>query len=674
MGRKIFLYIALLVAAAVGLSAQSEEGISIEVSPNPVGMNDRFGVTLQVPIEDSSMVEVEEPELSSDILLLRGPYIRPVYVDGPSGERIPRTEITYLYRCAGTGRYEIGPYRVSGTDRVYTTSPQLLEVGVYRNRQLVIPLELEWSLSDTSAYVGQNIVGIVNALEQPEIRIFEDVQVGSPSEGFFQPAEGVGSINRVARGGRTLYEIPIAGYMLTPSTPGRIVLPQARVNYQDGQAVSDRPAIQVQPLPERVQESGAVGTFLLSAEMEKQELRQGEQVLLTVRVEGTGNLNYLQFPELQLEGFTQLQAEESSDYVPTQQGYQGHREYTYTLAAEEPGMKRVQVPSLSAVQPQTGRVYATRSYSFSVEVLSESTETGSARDESGFAFAPIEPAAMQQAEISIRFTQLESYAWLLPGPLLLLLFSLLRRRRIALILPALLLLSFGAAEFTSEPVVRTISKARAAYGQESYNTALSLYLEAVRLRPDVPELRYNAALSAFRTEDIGAAVLYARTALTIQPMNATYKAFLEFLAREYGINTDIEPPFPFHPDLFLLILTLLVNAAGFLGIIYLFRHNNGFFIAAALLLVASVVVGIGFSYSIVQSNRDIGVMVIQREAVPPVKKIPRIESSDAFNLKDGELVKIKGTAGEFYFIETGLGQKGWVLKDGVDPVPGLKKL
>ncbi len=668
------LYIVFLCFAAAVLPAQSEDAVTLEVSPNPVGRNDRFGVTIQVPIEDSSMVVVDEPDLSSDILLLRGPYIRPVFIEGPGGERIPRTEITYLYRCSGTGRYEIGPYRISGIDRVYQTDPQLLEVGVYRNRQLIIPLELEWSLSDTSAYVGQNIVCVVNALEQPEIRMFEDVRVGSPSEGFFEVAEGVGSINRVERGGRTLYEIPIAGYMFTPSTPGQVVLPQAWVNYQDGQAVSDRPAIQVQPLPESVQESGAVGNFLLTARLDKQEVGQGEQVQLSVKVEGTGNLNYLQFPELRLDGFTQLQAEESSDYAPTQQGYRGSREYVYTLAAEEPGQKRISVPALNAVQPETGRVYATRSPSFSVEVVSGRTDTETAEGEGQLAFAPIEPDSMKRAEISTRFMQIDSYAWLLPGPLLLLLFLLLKRRKAALVLPVLLLLSFGAAEFDSEPVIQTIGNAREAYRQESYKSAESLYLEAVRLRPDVPDLRYNAALAALQNGDVGAAVLHARTALTVQPMNETYKAFLDFISQEHGITTEIDLPFPFHPDLFLLVLTLLVNAAGFLGIIYLFRQNNGYFIVAALLLVASIVVGIGFSYSIAQASRDIGVIVIQREEVPPIKKIPREDSSDAFSLKDGELVRIKGETGEFYFIETGLGQKGWIYKEGVDPVPGLTEL
>ncbi|MFW5711481.1 MAG: BatD family protein [bacterium] len=674
MSRNFVLYIVFLCFAAAGLFAQSENGVKLEVSPNPVGRDDRFGVTIQVPIEDSSTVEVEEPDLSSDILLLRGPYIRPVYIDGPDGERIQHTEISYLYRCSGTGRYEIDPYRIIGADRVYQTDPQLLEVGVYRNRQLVIPLELEWSLSDTSAYVGQNIISVINALEQPEIRLFEDVRVGSPSEGFFEAAEGVGSINRIERGGRTLYEIPIAGYMFTPSTPGQVVLPQARVNYQDGQAVTDRPTIEVRPLPERVRESGAVGNFLLTARLEKQEVRRGEQVQLIVKVEGTGNLNYLQFPKLELDGFSQLQAEEASEYVPTQQGYQGSREYVYTLAAEETGRKRIRVSALNAVQPQTGRVYATRSPSFSVEVLSGNTDTETAEGEGELAFTPIELDSMRRAEISTRFMQLDSYVWLLPGPLLLLLFLLLKRRKTTLVLPVLLLLSFGAAEFDSDQVVQTIENAREAYRRESYKNAESLYLEALRLRPDVPDLRYNAALAAYQKGDIGAAVLRARTALTLQPMNETYKAFLDFVSQEYGITTEIDLPFPFHPDLFLLVLSLLVNAAGFLGIIYLFRQKNGYFIVAALLLLISVVVGIGFSYSIAQANRDIGVIVIQREAAPPIKKIPREDSSDAFTLKDGELVRIKGETGEFYFIETGLGQKGWVYKAGIDPVPGLPQL
>ncbi|MFO7731337.1 MAG: BatD family protein [Spirochaetia bacterium] len=674
MRKLIFVQVLFLFLTAGFLQAQNESEVQVEVSPNPVGRGDRFSVTIQVPVEDSSMVEVEEPGFDDDIMLLRGPYIRPVNTSGSTGERIALTEITYIYRSDDTGRYEIGPYRVTGVERVYTTEPQLLEVGVYRNQQLIIPLELEWSLSDETAYVGQNVVSVLNALEQTEISMFEDISVGSPSEGFFQMAEGLGSINRMRRGGETLYEIPVAGYIFTPSSPGRIALPQARVSYTHGQALSGRPVIQVLPLPEAVQESGAVGDFSLSAEIEKREVRHGDRVSLTVRVEGTGNLNYLQFPDVQLDGFTQLQVEESSDYSPTQNGYRGSRTYTYSLAAEEPGQKRVTVTPLNVVQPSSGSVYSTRSYTFPVEIIPERKGSAEEQDASGFGFAPRQIASMQTSGITTRFTHIASYGWMLPGPLLFFFFLLLRRKRLVLLGSLVVLLSFGAAEFTSEGVAETIENAHQAYNQNEFALAEALYLQAVRERPEVPDLRYNAALSSFQKGDIGSAVLYARTALTIQPMNETYAAFLDYISQEYGITTDIEPPFLFHPDLFLLLLTLFINGAGFMGIIYLFRQKNGYFIVAAFMLLASIVMGIGMLYSVVQSNQEVGIIAAVDESMPTVKKIPHIESSDAFTVKEGELVKIKGSAEGFFFIETGQGRKGWVLEENVISVPSLKNL
>ncbi len=669
------MFTAVLLPAQNINSGARGSGASIEVSPNPVGRNDRIGVTIQVPVDDASMVVVDGPELDDNIRLLRGPYIRPVYSTGPNGEQLKRTEITYVYRCASTGRFEISPYRISGVDRVYSTQPQLLEVGVYRNRELIIPLELEWRVSEESAYVGQNIVSVLTALEQPEIGMFEEVSVGSPAEGFFQAAEGVGSINRISRGGQTLYEVPVAGYMFTPSTPGEVALPQARVNYEYGQAVSDRPVIQVRPLPEGVRQTGAVGNFRVEAEVEKDEIKMGERVTLTVKVAGTGNLNYMEFPQLNLQGFTQVQNEEATNYEPTQNGYRGSRTYVYTLVAEKAGTQTIEVASMNALDPGYGRIYSTRPFRFNIEVMPVNAESAQHTDDDTDSFAPVQPDSMVSADVSTLFLQIESYAWLLPGPLLFILFFILTRRKLALLIPLmLLLLSFGVAEFPSKAMLETIQKAQAAFEQGEFTTAEALYLDAVRRRPDVPDLRYNAALSAFQSGETGASVLYTRTALVMRPMNDQYKAFLEYIAQEKGVNTDIGTPFLFHPDFFLLLLTLFVNGAGFLGIIYLFRQKNGYFIVAAFMLVVSIAVSIGLVYSVARSNQHIGVVMSQKDFIPPVKKIPRESASEAFTLKDGEVLKIKGTANDFFFIETALGQKGWVRKSGVEKVPDIKKL
>jgi len=92
------------------------------------------------------------------------------------------------------------------------------------------------------------------------------------------------------------------------------------------------------------------------------------------------------------------------------------------------------------------------------------------------------------------------------------------------------------------------------------------------------------------------------------------------------------------------------------------------------MLLASIVMGIGLLYSVVQSGQEIGVIAAADESMPAVKKIPHMDSSDAFTVKEGELVKIKGAAEGFLFIETGLGRKGWVLKEDIIFIPSLKKL
>src|SRR6056297_394599 len=102
MRKLIFVQVVALFLTAVFLQAQNGSEVQVEVSPNPVGRGDRFSVTIRVPVENSSMVEVEEPGFDDAIMLLRGPYVRPVNIPGSLSERINHTEITYIYRSEDT--------------------------------------------------------------------------------------------------------------------------------------------------------------------------------------------------------------------------------------------------------------------------------------------------------------------------------------------------------------------------------------------------------------------------------------------------------------------------------------------------------------------------------------------------------------------------------------------
>ena len=664
----------LLFLAVLTMYAAGDEGVHIDISPNPVGRGDRFGITILADIEDSEMIDINQPDLADGIVLLRGPYIRPVWVETADQGQQRKTEISYLYRCDETGRFEVGSYRIITPRRIFSTDPQLLEVGYYQNRELIIPLEIEWDIQPDIAYVGQNVICILNALEQPDIRLFEESLVESPAEGFFQPAEGVGEIRGYSRGGVELYEIPVGSYIFTPSAVGTSILPRAQVRWENGLAGSRAREIEVRPLPETAKQSGAVGSFRLDAKVDVQDLEVGQNAAVTVRITGTGNLNYLQLPEIIAPSFSLLEKDEESQYTATMQGYRGWRQYTYTLVAESAGPGRILVKGLSAFDPATERVYFSPGDSFPVNI---SPQLGGPEEElegSGFPFSPVSYTELSRVSMSLRFSSRIEYLWLLPGPLVFLFFFFSRKRKALLSVMLFVFLSFSPAELATGEIAESLKAAEKAYREGQFLSAESLYDEILALEPDIVDLYYNSALCAYQQGKIGQAVLKIRSALVMKPMDTVYRRFLDYLNSEYGVVTQIDLPFLFHPDFFLLFLTISINMAGFIGVLYLFKRKNSYFIAAMLMFTISIVSGIGMTYAIFSSKGETAVVMMQDSGLYEVKKIPKKNSETDFVLQPGETVKINGGTEDFFFITTSLGQKGWIPLAKVRKVPGIFEL
>ena len=276
--------------------------------------------------------------------------------------------------------------------------------------------------------------------------------------------------------------------------------------------------------------------------------------------------------------------------------------------------------------------------------------------------------------MSIRFQSWIEYLWLLPGPIVFLIFLFLKRKRAVLTVLLLFLLSFTTADFMTDSMADRLAAAEEAYETEEYHTAELLYEELIAEHPNIPGLYFNAALSAYHQEKIGKAVLYARTAMVEQPMEQRFHRFLDYLDQQYGIVTQIDLPFSFHPDFFFFLFGIFLNAAGFLGVFYLFKRKNSLFIMGLLMVVISIVMLIGMSYSIQASKNETAVVMSPDSGVYEVKKIPKNTSGADFLLQPGETVNIKGGTDQFYFITTSLGQKGWIQKSFVRLIPTIVEL
>jgi tetratricopeptide (TPR) repeat protein len=646
-----------------GQSAGEQNGESagerapvMELSPNPVGRGDRFSVTIEVHNPEFSDIEVAAPRLDESIGILSGPYIRPFYEYPEEGGRIEKSRITYVYSPRTTGRYEIGSYRIETAEAEYSTEPRLLEVGIYYQRELVVPPQLQWRIPETSVYVGENLPCILEVTDEPEIGIFENLSVEKPAEGFFQQAPELGEIRPYSSGGVRLYTIPVDGYLFTPSAPGRVTIPRAVLRTEGITSRSGSPVIEVQPLPGALAESGAIGSFTLSSSISRDSLTEGEELQLIVRIEGTGNLNYLRPPEPQSQGFRLIGEEERSQLDHTAAGFSGYREVIYTLAAERSGRLEVAVPRMAAMRPADETIYRLNGKRYSLEVREAAAGDGTAMEEE-LPFRPRELSEMSGTNITSRYAAPVNYLWLLPGPLTFLLFLFLRRKKMGILaLSVFCFLSFAAPPPEESPHIR---KGLEAYAQERYSEAMVQFELALDKHSRYPDLYFNTALAAYRNGDIGKAVYFSREAAYLAPGESEYTRFLSYIEERNEFGRRVPLPFPIHPDFLFLVLTVALNVAGFLGVIYLYKGRNLLFIATTLTLVIAIGAGVALGVSAHSRSNRAGVVIWKDTAA---QVIPRIDASSAFALSEGETVLILGKSSPFYFVENAMGQKGWLAE------------
>lgn len=133
-------------------------------------------------------------------------------------------------------------------------------------------------------------------------------------------------------------------------------------------------------------------------------------------------------------------------------------------------------------------------------------------------------------------------------------------------------------------------------------------------------------------------------------------------------------------EVYILILFFYFNSVSEYGRIcrccLSYKKKEFLFYYLCSSLSLSVITFGGFVYSAVQWRSFYGIAYHNKTEV---KRIPQKESEVGFTLVEGETVRIVGSAGEYDFIENGIGLKGWVERDfllllggEIDPYKVLK--
>ncbi len=130
--------------------------------------------------------------------------------------------------------------------------------------------------------------------------------------------------------------------------------------------------ITAKPLPEKgkpVSFRGAVGDYRFEAVLNKRSVRQNEPLALSLTVEGAGNVETIERPDLPtLEGVKIFETDSSSQVSPDFNIIQGRKTYELTLIPSQEGMLTIPPIEFSYFNPGTRSYHVQKSKSFKVKV------------------------------------------------------------------------------------------------------------------------------------------------------------------------------------------------------------------------------------------------------------------------------------------------------------------
>lgn len=644
----LFLLLSLFISVFV-----FSEDVIMEVKPDPVRKGYQFTVTLYVDHDVPSEVTVAEPEIPEGFKLVRGPAVRSYYVTLDKNRTKKKTRVKYTFLALKTGRFVLDSYRIDAGGREFKTDPVIVGIGLYKNKRFYIPYEVSWEKKGDTFYVGQAVPLSARVENLPDILIFEKVEAASPASGIFTEIEDPGPITIRKVGNQNLYTVPVGGYLFTPSRKSTVKIPGIRVVSEGISSYSRSVTLKILDIPEEARTTGAVGNFTRIFSLEKDSAGVNESINLHVVVEGTGNLNYLEIPSPEAEDMVLAGEKDEENYKGTINGYVGKREKVFTFVSSGAGDKKIIIPPFPFLNPETGEVSILGPESITVRI--ENTGTSKQHDP----FMDFVPEKLSVSYIPVksgRYKNPESYLWLLPGPLVFLIFFFKRNKKLFLL--SIVILSVSSMRLGAEDT----DPGRKLFSGGEYKKALAVYTKELEMNPDAPSLYYNLALCYYRLGITDRAVYAARTALMYNPFSKNYSDLVAVIEKDSGIEYPVHVKKSVYPDIFLFLLTLVLNGAAFIGVIYLVRRKNFFFILSVLLAGISIITAGVLIYSSVHWKQHYGIVRMEAESV---RKIPLENSEPGFQIKEGETLKIIGSSGDYEFVENGLGLKGWILADSL---------
>lgn len=366
------------------LSARADGAVSFEINtPLIVTAGEMFRVEFVLENGKPDGGAISAPDFAG-LDVLAGPTVSTGHsfssINGVSSSKSTYT-VTYVVTAQTAGNITIGAARVKVDDKEYTTKPTPIEV-VAQNQQkqqeeavehgaslqsqvAEDDILLKLNLSRSSVYQGEPIRASLTLYTRASIAGFEDVKLPS-FNGFWSqelPTDNY-EAKRETVDGKVYNSQIIKEYLLYPQQSGTLTIEPTDITavaqvvmrnsrtfdpfFGGGAEVynvrrklsTGKVNVTVKSLPAGAPASftGAVGQFSLSSNPPATELKANSAATYTVRISGSGNLTFVQAPELTLPSSFELYDVRSTESVHSSAaGTNGYRQFEYPFIARAEG-------------------------------------------------------------------------------------------------------------------------------------------------------------------------------------------------------------------------------------------------------------------------------------------------------------------------------------------------
>jgi molybdopterin converting factor small subunit len=508
-GNIIPLIFSIFIWLSISIYAQE---LKATVDKSTVGQNERFQVYFEFSGGDYNKIKNFRAPSFKGFKILSGPNqsSNMQIINGQMS-----ASITYSYILTGSdiGTFTIDPASVYYENAVLSSKPLQIKItkatgsvaegstsGGISNEELAKNVFIRASVSKSDVYLGEQIT--------VTYKLYKKVNISSPQinklpkyEGFWaEDLDGSNNINFNVEmyNGERYQAAEIKRVALFPTKSGKLkitpfelsvpVIVRSRRSSRDifdnffndsffGRsetidftAKSNAINVNVKELPStNIPKSfkGAVGNFKFSAQLNKTEVDVNEAVTFKVNISGTGNIQLLDLPEIDLPAGFEKYDPKTSEVISRKNIISGRKSIEYLAVPRIDGIKNISPIEFSYFDPSLGRYVTKSSPAFTINV--KKGEAGYETPVSGFTKEDVKLLSedirfIKTSNFNLRkkgeFSLIQSWFWIsLFAPLLVLMTLLGVKKRQDKLSGNIQLLKYRKAEKEARAKLKVAKKA-----------------------------------------------------------------------------------------------------------------------------------------------------------------------------------------------------------------------